>query len=178
LSFLPCGATVRGVIDLLCEMRHTTRQSSAGRESRLSQRRLIAISGALASYEVWLARQPLSPRTRQEYRRWVRLFCAWLGDGADERALGADPLVDQAARDYAARDFKRFLKSERALGAASVNLGLAAVDHFYRHLGVGRANVRREACRSRRRGRSQVMSSDCCCGRRSAPARATGRWSC
>jgi site-specific recombinase XerC len=94
---------------------------------------------------VWLARQSLAPRTRQEYRRWVRLFCAWLGDGADERALGADPLVDLAARDYAARDFKRFLKSERALGAASVNLGLAAVDHFYRHLGVGRANVRRES---------------------------------
>lgn len=102
-------------------------------------------AGALASYEVWLARQPLSPRTRQEYGRWVRLFCAWLGDVADERALGADPLVDLAARDYAARDFKRFLKFERALGAASVNLGLAAVDHFYRHLGVGRANVRREA---------------------------------
>ncbi len=100
---------------------------------------------ALAGYETWLEHQPLAPRTRQEYRRWMRLFCAWLGDGADERALGADPLVDLAARDYAARDFKRFLKSERALGAASVNLALAAVDHFYRHLGVGRANVRRES---------------------------------
>jgi integrase/recombinase XerC len=74
----------------------------------------------------------------------VRLFCAWLADGADKAALGADPLADLAARDYAARDFKRFLKAERGLGAASVNLGLAAVDHFYRHLGVGRANVRRE----------------------------------
>ena len=100
---------------------------------------------ALAGYEAWLARQALSPRTRDEYRRWVRLFCAWLSDGADERALGADPLVDLAARDYAARDFKRFLKVERALGPASVNLGLAAVDHLYRHLGLGRANVRRES---------------------------------
>jgi hypothetical protein len=44
-----------------------------------------------------------------------------------ERALGADPLADLAARDYAARDFKRLLKSERALGPASVNLALAAV---------------------------------------------------
>ncbi len=99
----------------------------------------------LTGYEAWLARQALSPRTRAEYRRWVRLFCAWLSDGADERALGADPLVDLAARDYAARDFKRFLKVERALGPASVNLGLAAVDHLYRHLGLGRANVRRES---------------------------------
>ncbi|MCA1679923.1 MAG: hypothetical protein LC777_13735 [Actinobacteria bacterium] len=74
---------------------------------------------ALKAYETWLARQPLSPRTRGEYVRWVRLFCGWLQDGADERALGADPLADLAARDYAARDFKRFLKSERALGPAS-----------------------------------------------------------
>ncbi len=46
----------------------------------------------------------------------MRLFCGWLRDDADEHALGADPLADLAARDYAARDFKRFLKSERALG--------------------------------------------------------------
>lgn len=75
----------------------------------------------------------------------MRLFCGWLRDGADEQALGADPLADLAARDYAARDFKRFLKSERALGPASVNLALAAVDHLYRQLGLGRANVRRES---------------------------------
>jgi site-specific recombinase XerC len=36
------------------------------------------------------------------------------------------------------------LKLERALGPASVNLALSAVDHFYRHLGLDRANVRRE----------------------------------
>ena len=100
---------------------------------------------ALQAYETWLGRQPLSPRTRGEYLRWVRMFCAWLREGADEHALGADPLVDLAARDYAARDFKRFLKSERALGPASVNLALAAIDHLYRQLGLGRANVRRES---------------------------------
>ena len=49
---------------------------------------------ALKAYETWLARQPLSSRTRGEYVRWVRLFCGWLQDGADERALGADPLAD------------------------------------------------------------------------------------
>ena len=72
------------------------------------------------------------------------MFCGWLADGIDARAVGADPLVDRRARDYAARDFKRFLKRERGLGPASVNLALAAVDHFYRHLGLERANVRRE----------------------------------
>jgi len=100
---------------------------------------------ALEAYETWLGRQPLSPRTRGESLRWVRLFCGWLGEGVDEQALGADPLTDLAARDYAARDFKRFLKSERASGPASVNLALAAVDHLYRQLGLGRANVGRES---------------------------------
>jgi len=61
---------------------------------------------ALEAYETWLVRQPLS-RARAVYLRWVRLFCGWLQDGAHERALGADPLADLAARDYAARDFKR-----------------------------------------------------------------------
>jgi site-specific recombinase XerD len=101
-------------------------------------------SEALAGYERWLSGLPLADRTRREYLRWVRVFCAWLVDGLDVRAVGADPLVDRRARDYAARDFKRYLKLERALGPASVNLALAAVDHFYRHLGLDRANVRRE----------------------------------
>jgi hypothetical protein len=65
----------------------------------------------------WLARRSLSSRTRHEYGRWVPLFCAWLDQGADE---GADPLADLAARDYVARDFKRFSKAERALSAALV----------------------------------------------------------
>ena len=99
---------------------------------------------ALAGYERRLVGLPLSERTRREYARWVRLYCGWLRDGIDERAVGADPLADPRARDYAARDFKRFLKSERMLGPASVNLALAAVDHLYRHLGMDRANVRRE----------------------------------
>ena len=99
---------------------------------------------ALAGYERWLAGLPLAERTRREYLRWARLFCGWLDDGMDARSVGADPLVDRRARDYAARDFKRFLKVERTLGPASVNLALSAVDHFYRHLGLERANVRRE----------------------------------
>jgi site-specific recombinase XerD len=98
----------------------------------------------LESYERWLDGLPLAERTRREYLRWVRLFCGWLVEGMDARAVGADPLADRRARDYAARDFKRFLKLERALGPASVNLALAAVDHFYRHLGLEGANVRRE----------------------------------
>jgi hypothetical protein len=52
----------------------------------------------LAGYERWLVGLPLSERTRLDYVRWVRLFCGWLRDGIDERAVGADP----RPRDYAA----------------------------------------------------------------------------
>ena len=46
--------------------------------------------------------------------------------------------------DYAARDFKRHLKVDRGWKPASVNLALAAADHFNRFLGLGPANVKRE----------------------------------
>jgi len=53
-------------------------------------------------------------------------------------------LSDPRARDYASRDFKRHLKVDRGWKPASVNLALAAVDHFNRFLGLGPANVKRE----------------------------------
>jgi integrase len=44
----------------------------------------------------------------------------------------------------AVRDFKRHLKLERRWSPASVNLALAAVDHFLRFVGPGAAEVSRE----------------------------------
>lgn len=55
-----------------------------------------------------------------------------------------DPLEDPHARDYAARDFKAHLKTVRRARPSSVNLSLAAVDNFYRFLGMGKPEVRRE----------------------------------
>jgi len=57
---------------------------------------------------------------------------------------GADPLVDPLARDYAARDFKRWLQIERRLAPSLVNLGLASLDSFFMMLGLGQLRVRRE----------------------------------
>ena len=54
------------------------------------------------------------------------------------------PLHDPFARDYAVRDFKRYLKTERKAKPASVNLALAAIDHFYQFLGLDRVRVQRE----------------------------------
>jgi len=95
----------------------------------------------LAGYERWLETQPLAVSTRRAYRGHVRRFVEFLACRSGE---GGDPLTDAHARDYAVRDFKSHLKTVRRAKPASVNLALAAVDHFYRYLGAGRPDVRRE----------------------------------
>jgi integrase/recombinase XerC len=46
-----------------------------------------------------------------------------------------DPLADPHARDYAVRDFKGHLK-QRRYSPSTVNLALAALDNFYRFVGL------------------------------------------
>ena len=98
------------------------------------------LDAARAGYGQWLTRQPLAVRTRTTYLRRVGQFLDWLAGQEPD----ADVLTDPRARDYAARDFKTYLKTERNAAPASVNLALSAVDHFYRYLGLGAAIVRRE----------------------------------
>ena len=87
-----------------------------------------------------LERAPLAPRSKDAYSQYIQAYGAWLMDRRD----GAKALADPPARDYAARDFKRHLKVERGWKPSSVNLALAAVDHFNRFLGLGPANVKRQ----------------------------------
>jgi integrase/recombinase XerC len=94
-------------------------------------------------YEDWLERQPLAERSRREYAKQVALFGTWLQRQEDPARAG-EAIADPFARDYAVRDFKRYLKLERRWAPASVNLALAAVDHFYRFIGLGTADVARE----------------------------------
>lgn len=95
---------------------------------------------AVDAYEVWLSKQPLADRSRNAYRSQVRAFLAWLA-GRDEPLA---PLTDPAQRDWAARDYKRALKTDQRLSPASVNQALAAIDSFYRARSQGRPNVERE----------------------------------
>ncbi len=99
------------------------------------------VAQQLAAYQTWLERQPVSTRTRQAYATNVGRFCGWLAAIPFEYG---DPLVETHARDYAVRDFKAHLKTVGRAAPSSVNLALAAVDHFYRFLGLGPAQVRRE----------------------------------
>ena len=87
-----------------------------------------------------LERAPLAARTRDAYGQHVGAYGAWLA-GRPEPGVA---ITDPRGRDHAARDFKRHLKLERGWKPSSVNLALAAVDHFNRFLGLGPANVKRE----------------------------------
>jgi integrase len=95
-------------------------------------------------FERWLAGRPLAERSRREYGRNVRSYCAWLEETPDRAGWQGDPLSDPLARDHAARDYRRFLQVERKAAASTVNLALASLDALYRCLGLGRPNVRRE----------------------------------
>jgi site-specific recombinase XerD len=96
---------------------------------------------ALSAYIGWLEGRPLAARSRQAYGHQVRRYLAWL---AARSPVDADPLVYEAARDWAVRDYKRHLKAVERWKPASVNLALAALDSFYTQLGLGRPVVRRE----------------------------------
>jgi hypothetical protein len=99
-----------------------------------------AVRGALARYLEDLAGQPLAVRTREAYAAHVSAYVDWLA--GRPQAEGA--LREPRARDFAARDFKRHLKLERRWAPSSVNLALAAVDHFNHFLGLGPAVVARD----------------------------------
>lgn len=94
-----------------------------------------------AGYERWLQKQPLSENTKRTYRTRARGFFEYL---AATPAEYGDPLADEHARDYAARDYKSHLKTVGRAKPSSVNLSLAAIDSFYRFLGMGKPDVGRE----------------------------------
>jgi site-specific recombinase XerD len=64
--------------------------------------------------------------------------------GGHPGGVRGDPLSDEHARDYAARDYKTHLKTVSRAKPSSVNLTLAAIDNFYRFMGMGKPDVRRE----------------------------------
>jgi len=97
----------------------------------------IDVVEMVASYVEDLERAPLALRTRQAYASHVEGYGRWLTG----RATAAAAVREPRARDHAARDFKRYLKLEQGWKPASVNLALAAVDHFNRFLGLGPAIV-------------------------------------
>ncbi|MDQ3677353.1 MAG: tyrosine-type recombinase/integrase [Actinomycetota bacterium] len=105
---------------------------------------VVELTEAPELFERWLAGRPLAERSRREYARNVRAYCAWLAETPDRDGWQGDPLTDPLARDHAARDFRRYLQVEKRAAASTVNLALASLDALYRCLGLGRPHVRRD----------------------------------
>ena len=99
------------------------------------------LSEALAAYGQWLPSQPLSTHTRRAYLIQVKQYCTYLSTFPWENG---HPLQEAYARDYAVRDYKTALKVLHLAKPSSVNLALAAVDHFYRFLELPTPQVTRE----------------------------------
>ena len=98
----------------------------------------VDVDAAVGGYDGWLTRQPLSARIRDAYLAQVRDFVTWLA-GSEH---GARALVDPDVRDWAVRDYKRYVKTTKRWGPASVNQALAAIDNFYRSRGARSARCR------------------------------------
>lgn len=96
----------------------------------------------LTAYDAWLDRQPLAAKTRTAYRLQVHQYGAYL---AQRPSTTDDPLYTPFVRDYIVRDYKTYLKIERQAKPTSVNLALAAIDHFYQFIGNDRPHVQRES---------------------------------
>jgi len=109
------------------------RPVAAGREE-------LDAGAVVAKYRSWLRRQPLAGRSREAYLAQVSSFVSWLASSEH----GGQALREPAVRDWALRDYKRYLKKSRRLAPASVNQALAAIDNFYRSLGQGSPEVKRE----------------------------------
>jgi len=95
---------------------------------------------ALAEYAGFLDGTPLAPASRAKYLGRARGFLSWLAS-AD---VQGDPLDDAAARDWAVRDYRRWLKMVRKAAPSTINNTLAALDDFYTRRGLGPAAARRE----------------------------------
>jgi integrase/recombinase XerC len=95
----------------------------------------------LTAYSQWLNEQPLALNTRVAYRRNVSQFAIFLQEYPPDYG---NPLAEHNARDYAVRDYKTYLKKEHHSKPASVNLALAALEHLYLFLDLGKPQVSRE----------------------------------
>jgi integrase/recombinase XerC len=83
----------------------------------------------------------LDAATRRAYDSRIRSYLTFLESAGTE---DPDPLADPDGRDRAVRAYLGYLARTRRLAASTVNAHLTALDHFYAHLGLGPARVRRD----------------------------------
>ena len=78
------------------------------------------------------ARSLLDADTRRAYASRVRQFLIWLDQAQEAGLVQGDPLAEQHAATFAARDYRAHLMTVRKNAAETVNAHLSALGDFYR----------------------------------------------
>jgi integrase/recombinase XerC len=115
-----------------------------------------AATTARAGYADWLAGTELAARTKNTYLERLDGYLTWLAGSDDDQHV--DALVHPHTRDYAVRDYRRRLLTDRR-APSTVKLALVAVNSFYTWLGLGPARVDRVNI-SRRRTAPRALNND------------------
>lgn len=106
------------------------------------------------AYGAWIARTRFADTTKAVYLAKVQTFLRWVEDGGAEYA---EAMVDEHVRDYAVRDYRRMLLTEKKLAVATIELHLSAIGSLYDHLGLGAPRVPRQ---SPKRGAPKGLAED------------------
>lgn len=107
----------------------------------------------------WLRRTGLADQTKAKYEQQVRAFAAWLG-GQDNHQPG-EVFLDPNARDYAVRDYRRWLLTDggsHPRAPKGVDLALTSLANLYEWVGLGRPKVPSAA--GRQRSAPQALTED------------------
>lgn len=94
------------------------------------------VTTAADEFVRWMARSRLTPGTQTVYRQHVTRFAAWADEHGPEYA---ECLRDPDVRDYAARDYRRRLLVTEKKAPRTVAAAMSALQLFFEHVGVGRA---------------------------------------
>lgn len=103
-------------------------------------------AGILAGYAAALEQTALAAETRRTYLSRVRQYLAWLHGDDGARRITGDPLTLPPARDWAVRDYRRYLlrEADPKRSVRYANNALAALDDFYVRRGMGKAGIARD----------------------------------
>jgi len=104
------------------------------------------LTAFLAGYAAELADTTLSAETCRTYISRVRQYLAWLAATHRRRPGDQDPLTAPRARDFAVRDYRRWLLHEGPIKRSVVyaNSALTAIDDFYLRRGLGASKIDRD----------------------------------
>jgi len=100
----------------------------------------------IEDYAAALDDAPLSVESRRTYLSRVRMYLAWLAEHRPTPATTGDPITSPSARDWAVRDYRRWLLRDGPDKRSVVyaNSALTAIDDFYTRRGLGKARIDRD----------------------------------